>query len=634
MPPGVTLKDITHESNLFRTRVIFAYVVVVLLFLGLVLRLVELQVIEHRHFQTLSHNNRVKIIPVAPTRGLIFDRNGVVLAQNTPSFSLEIVPEDVEELEEVIDELRAIIEISETDEQRVLGLVSKKRRFDQIVLRTRLSEEEVARFAVNRHRFPGVDVYARLSRDYPLGSLGVHLVGYVGRISERELHNVDPANYRGTNYHGKTGVELAYEKYLHGRVGYKHVEVNAQGRELRELKLKRQDPIPGANLYLGVDASLQAVAEASFNGESGSLVALDPSTGDILAFVSMPGYDPNLFVDGIDRKSYRELLNASERPLFNRALSGQYPPGSTVKPFIGLAGLESEVGQIRKRIWCPGWYSLKGHSHKYRDWKKHGHGRVNLDDAITQSCDVYFYQLALALGIDRMHEFMSAIGFGQKTGVDLNGEAPGLMPSKEWKRQAKNKPWYPGETLITGIGQGFILTTPLQLASATATLGMRGLRLKPAAGVVLQDTTTHLTTSLTNETAFSVSQIEPEHWEKIIGAMENVVHGPRGTARRIGVGTAYKIAGKTGTAQVFNLGQEESYEAESIDKKLRDHALFIAFAPVDNPRIAVSVIVENGGSGSRTAAPIARRVLDHYLKQFYPNEEDDDLLLTANPPSN
>ena len=556
MPPGVTLKDITHESNLFRTRVIFTYVVIVVLFLGLVLRLVELQVIEHGHFQTLSHNNRVKIVPVAPTRGLIFDRNGVVLAQNTPSFSLELVPEDVGKLNHVIDDLREIIEISESDEQRFLSLVSKNRRFDSIALRTRLSEEEVARFSVNRHRFPGVDVHARLSRDYPLGSLGVHLVGYVGRISEQELQKVDPANYRGTSHHGKTGVEQAYEEYLHGTVGYQHVETNAQGRTLRILK--REDPIPGADLYLGLDASLQAVAEASFQGESGSLVALDPATGDILAFVSMPGYDPNLFVDGIDRKSYRELLTSPERPLFNRALSGQYPPGSTVKPFIGLAGLESDVDQIRKRIWCPGWYSLKGRSHKYRDWKKHGHGRVALDEAIAQSCDVYFYELALALGIDRMHEFMSALGFGHRTGVDLTGEATGLMPSREWKRQAKDKPWYPGETLITGIGQGFILATPLQLASATATLGMRGLRLNPAAGVVLRDNASNSTTVLPSETATSVGQNNPAHWERIIKAMENVVHGPRGTARRIGLGAPYKIAGKPVPRNLSTLDRKKS----------------------------------------------------------------------------
>ena len=631
MPPGVTLKDITHESNLFRTRVIFTYVVVVVLFVGLILRLVELQVVEHGHFQTLSHNNRVKIVPVVPTRGLIFDRNGVVLAQNTPSFSLEVVPEDVGNLDRAINALRDIVEISEDDERRFLSLVSKNRRFDSVVLRTRLTEQEVARFSVNRHRFPGVDVHARLSREYPLGSLGVHLIGYVGRISEQEVQKVDSANYRGTRHYGKTGVEQAYEEMLHGRVGYKRVETNAQGRIIRELD-GGKDPVPGSNLYLGLDVSLQAVAEASFRGESGSLVALDPTTGDILAFVSMPGYDPNLFANGIDQKSYRELLNSPERPLFNRALAGQYPPGSTIKPFIGLAGLESDVEQIRKRIWCPGWYSLKGHSHKYRDWKKHGHGRVDLDEAIAQSCDVYFYELARNLGIDRMHEFMSAIGFGRRTGVDLNGEAPGLMPSKDWKRRAKNKPWYPGETLITGIGQGFMLTTPLQLASSTATLSMRGLRLKPAAGIMLQDTSSHLTTALTSESAESVTRIDPKHWDRIITAMENVVHGPRGTARRISVGVAYRIAGKTGTAQVFNVGQEEAYEEGAIEKKLRDHALFIAFAPVENPTIAIAIVVENGGSGSRTAAPIARKVLDHYLKRHYENEEED-LLLTAVPPA-
>ena len=629
MSPGVTLKDITQESNLFRNRVVVAYLIVVSLFLVLVLRLVELQVLEHRRFQTLSHNNRVKIVPVAPTRGLIFDRNGVVLAQNTPSFSLEVVPEDVGDLKPVLKELKAIITISEADERRFLGLLSKTRRFDSIPLRTRLDEEEVARFSVNRHRFPGVDVHARLSRDYPLGSLGVHLIGYVGRISEPDLQEVDAANYRGTSHYGKTGVEQAYEHVLHGRVGYQHVETNSQGRTLRVLK--REDPVPGANLYLSLDASLQAAAEAAFNGENGALVAIDPATGDILAFVSMPGYDPNLFVDGIDPKSYRKLLGSSDRPLFNRALAGQYPPGSTVKPFLALAGLESEIDQIQKQIWCPGWYSLKGYRHKYRDWKKYGHGRVDMRKAIVQSCDVYFYQLAFALGIDRMHRFMSSFGFGQRTGIDLTGEAPGLMPSREWKRQAQNKPWYPGETLITGIGQGFILATPLQLASATASLGMRGLRVPPSAGVLLQDPAANQTTTLSSEKAVAIPQTDPAHWEDIITAMEHVVHGPRGTARRIGVGARYRIAGKTGTAQVFAVGQDEEYDEKKIDKKLRDHALFLSFAPVDHPRIAVAVVVENGGSGSRTAAPIARKVMDHYLNRFFKDPEEDDLLLTALP---
>ena len=628
MPPGVTFKDIAQESNLFRTRVAIAYVVVVALFLILVLRLVELQVIEHRHFQTLSHNNRVKIVPVAPTRGLIFDRNGVVLAQNTPSFSLEIVPEDVGDLETVLSELKKIVAITEADEQSFFSLLAKARRFDSIPVRTRLDEGEVARFSVNRHRFPGVDVHARLSRDYPLGSLAVHLVGYVGRISEEDLQEVDAANYRGTNYYGKTGVEQAYEQALHGRVGYQHVETNAEGRTLRVLKPAA--PVPGANLYLALDVSLQAWRRPPSRAR---MVRWSPSIQPPAIFSPSSACRGSIqFVcQRIDPKSYRELLNSPDRPLFNRALSGQYPPGSTVKPFIGLAGLETEIEQIRKRIFCPGWYRLKGRKHRYRDWKKYGHGHMRLHDAIVQSCDVYFYTLVHALGIDRMHRFMTELGFGRKTGIDLSGEAAGLMPSKEWKRQVRNQPWYPGETLITGIGQGFILSTPLQLASATATLSMRGLRMEPSAGILLQDTAGGETTSLASDTATPLAQTDPAHWEEIVKAMENVVHGRRGTARRIGVGAPYRFAGKTGTAQLFGVGQEEEYEEDNIDKKLRDHALFIAFAPVDNPRIALAIIVENGGSGSRVAAPIARKVIDHYLRRLYRNEEDDELLLTAAP---
>ncbi len=629
MPPGVTLKDITQESNLFRSRVVTAYALVLILFLILLLRLVQLQVIDHRYFQTLSHNNRVKIVPIAPTRGLIFDRNGVVLAQNTPSFSLELVPEDIGDLDQTLTGLRELLEVSEADEVRFRKLLGAKRRFESVPLRTRLTEDQVARFSVNRHRFPGVDVYARLTRDYPLGSLGVHLLGYVGRISEPELRAVDPANYRATTHIGKTGVEQAYEGDLHGRVGYQHVETNAEGRTLRVLK--REPPLPGRNLYLTVDASLQAVAESAFQGENGASVAIDPTTGEVLALVSLPGYDPNFFVDGIAPKTYRELLDSPDRPLFNRALSGQYPPGSTIKPFLGLAGLEQGIEQVHKRVWCPGWYSLKGRSHKYRDWKKQGHGRVDLDTAIVQSCDVYFYELALALGIDRMHDFMSEFDFGRRTGIDLLGEAVGLMPSSEWKRQVRNQPWYPGETLITGIGQGFILSTPLQLAAATSTLAMRGLRLRPKVGLFTEDSTNKEVKSLSVARAEPITQNDPQNWEKVVSSMVGVVHGARGTARRIGSDAVYKIAGKTGTAQVFGVGQDEEYDEEKIEKKLRDHALFVSFAPAENPRIAVAVVVENGGSGSRTAAPIARRIMDHYLRDLVKGSEKDGFLLTSTP---
>lgn len=627
MSPAVTLKDINKESSLLRSRVVIACVFILLSFALLLGRLVQLQVIEYGYFETLSNNNRVKIVPVAPTRGLIFDRNGVILAQNTPSFSLEVVPEDVPDLDVMLANLKQLVDISVADEDRFRRLQSKTRGFDAIVLRTRLTEEEVARFSVNRHRFPGVDVKARLTRDYPLGSLGVHVLGYVGRLSERDLEKVEAANYRGTTHYGKTGVEEAYEDALHGRVGYQHVETNAEGRTLRVLS--REDPVPGANLYLTIDASLQAVSESAFKGENGALVAIEPATGDVLAFVSMPGFDPNAFVAGIDPKSYKELLSSADRPLFNRALSGRYPPGSTVKPFFALAGLEDEVNLSKKHIWCPGWYSLKGHTHRYRDWKKTGHGRVNLIDAIVQSCDVYFYELAHSLGIDRMHEFMVGFGFGTLTGIDLNGESAGLMPSREWKRNARNLPWYPGETLITGIGQGFILVTPLQLAAATATLSMRGLQLRPSVGLAVHNVAGGQTTILSTAKAVPVPHSEASNWEIVVNSMVGVVHGPRGTARRIGLDSAYEMAGKTGTAQVFGVAQGEKYDANEIAKKLRDHALFVAFAPVHEPQIAIALIVENGGSGSRTAAPIARQVLDHYLRELIDEKKGDTQFLTA-----
>jgi len=626
MAPSVALKDVEHESTLFRSRGLLALALVGVLFGALVLRLVQLQVVDHGHFRTLSHENRVKLVPVAPTRGLIYDRNGAVLALNVPTFSLEIVPEDVDDLQATLAELATLVDIAPEDERRFRRLLEERRRFESIPIRTRLTQEEVARFSVNRHRFPGVDVQARLTRDYPLGSLGVHLVGYVGRINEQELGRIDRANYRGTSHIGKTGVEQAYEDVLHGRVGYEHVETNAEGRALRVLK--REPPVSGADLYLTLDARLQAAAEAAFGDEKGALVALDPASGEVLAFVSMPGYDPNAFVDGIDPKSYGELLSSPDRPLVNRALHGRYPPGSTVKPFIALAGLELGVEQARGSTWCPGWYRLKGEGRRYRDWKKWGHGEVDIDKAIVESCDVFFYQLAYALGIDRMHEFMTAFGFGRETGIDLAGEVSGLMPSREWKRGARGEPWYPGETLIAGIGQGFTLVTPLQLASATATLGMRGLRLRPKVALAVEHSASRGAELLSPPQAEALPQAEAAHWERIIEAMSGVVHGPRGTARAVGEGLDYRMAGKTGTAQVFSVGQNQEYDEESIPKALRDHALFVAFAPADEPRVAVAVVVENGGSGSRAAAPIARKVVDYYMRNLAEPGGGDKLLMT------
>ena len=611
MAPLLTIKDSSSESRLLSLRAVNAAIIVAILTLVLVGRLIHLQVYKHQHFSTLSENNRVKIVPVAPTRGLIFDRQGEILAQNLPAYSLEVVPEVIEDVDTLIAELREIIAITDADEEEFLTALARKRRFEKVPLRLRLDDREVARFSVNRHRFPGVDIGARLTRNYPFGELGVHLVGYVGRINKRELDRIDQADYRGTSHIGKTGIEASYEDWLHGKVGYQRVETNAQGRILRVLE--RHDPVPGRNLFLTMDAKLQRTAEAALGDENGAIVALDPMTGAVLAMASNPGFDPNLFVHGIDIESYRRLQRSPERPLFNRAVNGQYPPGSTIKPFLGLAGLERDISHTRGESWCPGWFKLPGGKRRYRDWKKYGHGRIGLHDAIVQSCDVFFYELALALGIDRMHEYLSSFGFGERTGIMLGGESRGLMPSRTWKRNARGQAWFPGETVITGIGQGYMLATPLQLASATAAIATRGMRLRPKVVDRAVSPASGEIEEVEPETITTIESPDVSNWERIVEAMAGVVHGERGTASRINGEIAYRMAGKTGTAQVFSIGQNEQYDAEKLDKKLHDHGLFIAFAPVEQPRIAVAVVVEHGGGGSTVAAPLARIVIDAYL---------------------
>lgn len=611
MAPLLTIKDSSRESRLLSVRAVGAAVIVAILTLVLAGRLVHLQIFKHQHFTTLSENNRVKIVPIAPTRGLIFDRQGEIMAQNLPAYSLEVVPEVVDDVETLITELREIIAITDADEAEFLTALARKRRFEKVPLRLRLDDREVARFAVNRHRFPGVDIGARLTRDYPHGALGAHLVGYVGRISKRELDSIDQADYRGTSQIGKTGIEASYEDWLHGKVGYQRVETNAQGRILRVLE--RHDPVPGRNLFLTMDAKLQHTAEAALGDENGAVVALDPMTGAVLAMASNPGFDPNLFAHGIDIETYRSLQRSPARPLFNRAVNGQYPPGSTIKPFVGLAGLEHDLSHTRGESWCPGWFKLPGSKRRYRDWKKYGHGRIGLQGAIVQSCDVFFYEIALALGIDRMHESLSSFGFGERTGIMLGGESRGLMPSRTWKRNARGQPWFPGETVITGIGQGYMLATPLQLASATAAIATRGKRLRPKVVDRAVDPASGEIEEVEPETIATIESLDGVNWERIVEAMAEVVHGPRGTAREINDGLAYRMAGKTGTAQVISIGQNEEYDAKKLDKKLHDHGLFIAFAPVEQPRVAVAVVVENAGSGSTAAAPLARIVIDTFL---------------------
>ncbi len=607
-----TLKDSIRENRLFLNRSIFLFSAALIITIALITRLTYLQIAGHDHYANLARDNRVKIEPLPPTRGIIYDRTGKILAENKPVYNLEIIPEQVSDLDKTLEALATLLSLDETTIDRFNKLRARNRRFESIPLKLRLSDEEVALFAVNRPRFPGVDIHARLMRNYPYKELTAHAVGYVGRINEKELKSINPTLYRGTYQIGKTGVEKTYESLLHGKPGYKESEVNVQGRSINIIG--RSLAKPGNDLHLTLDIEMQRIAHHALGDRNGAVVVLDVKTGDLLTFVSKPGYDPNPFVYGIDYKSYQALQSSNDQPLFNRALRGQYPPGSTIKPFIGLAGLRYSVITAKQKSFCPGYYQLPNREHRYRDWKKWGHGVVDLDVAITQSCDVYFYDLALALGIDRMHDYLSLFGFGQKSGLDILGEKPGLFPSRQWKRRARNQAWFPGETLITGIGQGFTLVTPLQLARATAIMANRGGDVQPHIvnkAATFAETIT-VRAPITGRAIDKPSQQSPL-WQKVIDAMTNVVHGLRGTAKSIGKNIPYKIAGKTGTAQVFSIGQEEKYKKEEVAEKLRDHALFIAFAPVDDPKIAISVIVENGGHGGSAAAPIAGELFNYYL---------------------
>jgi len=578
------------------------FVFILLLVCGLIGRLVYLQVAGHEHYSTMAKSNRIKIVPLPPTRGIIYDRHGRVLAENIPSYSLELIPEQIKDLDNTLQRLQQLLDIPDEKITQFLKHKHRSKRFASIPLLLRMSDEKVAKFAVVRPYYPGVDVHARLVRHYPYKELTAHVVGYVGRINEKELKSLPVAEYRGTHHVGKVGIEKTYESQLHGQTGYSEIETNAQRRAVKTVA--SDDPVPGENLHLTLDVDLQKTAYDALEGYNGAVVAIEVKTGDVLVFTSRPGFDPNPFVYGISSKAYRALQQSDAQPLFNRALRGQYPPGSTVKPFIGLAGLEYRVTDFHHKLFCPGYYQLPKVKHKYRDWKRWGHGSVDLDIAITQSCDVYFYDLARTLGIDKLHEFMKKFGFGEKTGIDLVGEKAGLMPSRSWKRRTRNQPWYPGETLITGIGQGFMQVTPLQLARATATLANRG------------DVVAPYLVSQNNNSAKNGGQkiqLDQHNVDDVVLAMTNVVHGARGTARRLKKGINYKIAGKTGTAQVFGVKQEEKYNEDEIDFKLRDHALFMSFAPANDPQIAVAVIVENGGHGGSVAAPIAGKIMKQFL---------------------
>ncbi|MCQ8180789.1 penicillin-binding protein 2 [Methylomonas sp. SURF-1] len=604
------IKDPLAESRLFLSRIVTAFILILFLIVGLVVRLVYLQVVGHEHYATLSKDNRIKISPLPPTRGVIYDRKGRMLAENVPTYSLELIPEQIGDLDDTLRRLQQLLNISEEKIDAFHKLRKRNKSFATTPLLQNLTDEDVAKFAVVRPYFPGVDVYARLVRHYPYADLAAHVVGYVGRISEDELKKLPLEQYRGTDQIGKVGIEKYYESHLLGTAGYEEIETNAQSRALRTVSTV--EPVAGSNIYLTLDIDLQKIAYDALHEYNGAAVAIEIKTGGVLVFASRPGFDPNPFVSGISAKDYKALKDSEDQPLYNRALRGLYPPGSTMKPFYALAGLEYGVIDYGHRLFCPGYYKLPNVDHKYRDWKKWGHGMVDMNEAITESCDVYFYDLAMALGIDKMSSFMSKFGFGEKSGIDLVGEVDGLMPSKEWKRRYRNQAWFPGETVITGIGQGYTQVTPLQLARATATLANYGKVVNPH---LVQEIITPDFAAPPELRIVPDIPLKPANVDNILRAMTNVVHSQRGTAKLIAKNINYQIAGKTGTAQVFTVKQEEKYNEDAIDFKMRDHALFIALAPVHDPQIAVAVIAEHGGHGGSVAAPIAAEIIDAYLNQ-------------------
>ena len=611
--PGHPLKDHVLEGRSFANRAMTAFGLALAAIFLLSLRYVYLQVISHEEFTTRSINNRVRIVPVAPNRGLIYDRRGRPIAQNLPAYRLELVPEKVHDLEKTILALGKFIEFPEDILEKFQRARKQHRVFDSVPLKFSLDSEEVARFAVDRHRFPGVEVVPYLARYYPYGELLTHVLGYVGRPDENDLRRVDAGNYRGTTHIGKVGIERYYEDQLHGVSGVEKIETNVQGRRLRVLE--RQDPVHGDDLVLSLDVLVQQAAWDALGDRSGAVVAIDPQDGSVLAMVSKPSFDANPFVHGISGPDYRAILDTPDRPLYNRALQGGYGPGSTIKPFIALAGLELGVITPEKQVFSSGKFFLPGVSRPYHDWKPGGHGWVDIYGALEQSVNTYFYQLALDLGIDRMHDFMEYFGFGDKTGLDLLGENPGVLPSRQWKRGQFGDPWYPGETVIAGIGQGFIVATPLQMATALSTLANGGTRYAPRLLFAAKSAGGGQAQRLTAPIVQQVPVKDQVNWDIVREGMRLVVHGQKGTARRIKPESGYQIAGKSGTTQVVAQEGDAKQKASQTARHLRHHALFMAYAPFTHPRIVVAVVVEHGGGGSVEAAPIARAVIDAWLNQ-------------------
>ncbi|KZY33985.1 MULTISPECIES: penicillin-binding protein 2 [unclassified Oleiphilus] len=608
------LKDSNREKRIYAFRTIVASIFVLSLTGGLIFRMYYLQITNHTHFQTLSDKNRMQLQSIAPNRGLIYDRNGILLADNRPIFSVAITPEDSASIDESIASIAQVISISDDHVRRFKKRLKRARRpFHPVILKSKLTEKEIAMLEVRRHELKGVKVLAELARHYPMAKDTAHSIGYVGRINEKELKKVDEQNYSATNYIGKLGVEKFYESELHGQVGFQTVETNASNRVLRVLD--RSDPVPGRNLTLHMDAQLQNRAVELLGSNRGAVVAIEPETGGILAMVSTPSFDPNAFVTGIDYKSYGELRDSLDLPLFNRALKGQYPPGSTIKPMVGLGGLDTNTTTREFSIWDEGRYQLQNDERIYRDWKREGHGRINLRSAIAQSCDTYFYDLAFKMGVDQMSKYLGYFGFGSNTALDISEARSGILPTREWKKALKGRSWYPGDSLNLGIGQGFMLATPLQLATATAFLANRGRWVAPTLlrSISLRKGESEYSARRREVEMPDLDLSRPEDLDYIIESMADVMHGRHGTARGSGRNASYKMAGKTGTAQVVGIAQGEKYDAEALIERHRDHALFVGFAPLDEPQIAVAVIVENGGGGSSAAAPVARAMFDEWL---------------------
>ncbi|HEY3178586.1 MAG TPA: penicillin-binding protein 2 [Casimicrobiaceae bacterium] len=603
----------------FRRRLGIAGFIVLATFAGLFARFFYLQVVQHNHYQTLAETNRIAIVPIVPNRGVVTDRNGIVLAQSYSGYTLEIMPSRVRNLDETIDALAEIVDVQPRDRKRFRKLLEESRNFESLPLRTRLSDEEVARFAVHRYRFPGVEIKARLFRQYPFADVASHVIGYIGRINDKDVERIadwdEVANYKGSDYIGKVGVELSYERELHGTTGWEEVEVDANGRAVRTLS--RTPPVSGNNLRLSLDIKLQQAAEAAFGDRRGALVAIDPRSGDVLAFVSKPGYDPNLFVDGIDPANWQELNESPDKPLLNRPLRGAYPPGSTIKPFLALSALNSGRRTATQTIFDPGFFQIPGQAHRFRDDKPGGHGTVDMYKSIVVSCDTYYYLLANETDIDETARFMTRLGFGQKTGIDIEGELTGVLPSREWKRQRfagknyreEHRKWYLGDSISAGIGQGYNAFTPIQLAHAIAVIANDGVSYTPHLVKSVQSLKTGEVREIARDPASQLG-VKPEHLAVIKNALVGV--NREGTSAAAFKNAKYVSGGKTGTAQVFSL-KGEKYSEHRVDERLRDHAWFIAYAPVDKPRIALAVLVENGGFGAQAAAPVARKVLDYYL---------------------